>query len=186
MIEIVFEDIKEVELFNPATSTFEGTISGIKGGTYIFEHSLLSISKWESRWEESFFECFKDTKNKEEALIDYFHCMCIDQSFNPKLLTKEKVKELSDYISKKQTATIIKETESGNNMILTSEVLYGFMVMYNIPFLCEKWPLNRLITLIKVVGELNNPNKKKMPKEEIYSMNRRLNEERKKKLNTKG
>ena len=86
------------------------------------------------------------------------------------------------------TATVIRDSSPNKSKteIMTSELIYYYMISYNIPFECEKWHINRLMTLIQVCSIKNNPNKKKMSTKEVYRSNAALNAARKKKLNTNG
>lgn len=153
--------------------------------TIQLEHSLLSISKWESKWNKSFI----NTKDKtEEELIDYIKCMTITKNVDPNIyvcLTAENIQEIVNYINAPMTATIIRDTEKSSRETVTSELIYYWMISLNIPVKFEKWHLNRLITLIRVCSIKNQP-AKKMSRGEIMQRNAALNAARKKRWNTKG
>ena len=157
----------------------------IKDTTIQLEHSLLSISKWESKWNKSFI----NTKDKtEEELIDYIKCMTITKNVDPNIyvcLTAENIQEIVNYINAPMTATIIRDTEKSSRETVTSELIYYWMISLNIPVKFEKWHLNRLITLIRVCSIKNQP-AKKMSRGEIMQRNAALNAARKKRWNTKG
>lgn len=157
----------------------------IKETTIQLEHSLLSISKWESKWNKSFI----NTKDKtEEELIDYIKCMTITKNVDPNIyvcLTAENIQEIVNYINAPMTATTIRDTGKSNHEIVTSELIYYWMISLNIPVKFEKWHLNRLITLIRVCSIKNQP-AKKMSRGEIMQRNAELNAARKKRWNTKG
>ena len=157
----------------------------IKETTIQLEHSLLSISKWESKWNKSFI----NTKDKtEEELIDYIKCMTITKNVDPNIyvcLTAENIQEIVNYINAPMTATIIRDTEKSSREPVTSELIYYWMISLNIPVKFEKWHLNRLITLIRVCSIKNQP-AKKMSRGEIMQRNAALNAARKKRWNTKG
>ena len=154
------------------------------------EHSLISISKWESKWKKPFL----DTGNKTyEESIDYLRCMTLTPNVDPdayKGITTEIFGEISKYIDDTMTATWFNErNHSGNRgrstQVVTSELIYYWMIAYNIPFECQKWHLNRLLTLIKVCDIKNAPSKK-MKKKDVYARNRALNAERRRNLGTNG
>ena len=150
------------------------------------EHSLVSISKWESKWCKPFL----DGKDKSmEEIIDYVKCMTITTNVSDDVysrLTEGNLLAINDYIGRPMTATTFREEKKpGCREIVTSEVIYYWMVSYNIPFECQYWHLNRLLTLIKVCNVKNNP-PKKMSQKEIMSRNRALNEARKKEFGTRG
>lgn len=150
------------------------------------EHSLVSISKWESKWCKPFL----DRKDKTmEEIIDYIKCMVVEDSIDFAAfdrLTESNLIEINDYIGRPMTATTFSnETKSGGREIITSEIIYYWMVSYNIPFECQYWHLNRLLTLIKVCNIKNNP-PKKMSQKEIMARNKALNEARKKQFDTRG
>lgn len=154
------------------------------------EHSLISISKWESKWHVPFFS---ETEDKtQEQTIDYIKCMTLNSIVDPlvyDMLTPNNMNEIMAYIKDPMTATWFAEDTQGpkkkNSTVITNEVIYYKMVMYNIPAEYQKWHINRLITLIRVCDEKNKP-QKKLSKAEIMERNRRLNAERRKRLNSKG
>lgn len=151
------------------------------------EHSLLSISKWEAKWHKAFLG--KNEKTYEES-VDYIRCMTLTQNVDPNVylfLTNENVQEVSDYITNPMTATwFSKETQNGQSReTITSELIYYWMVALQIPFECEKWHLNRLLTLVQVCNIKNSP-PKKMTKSQLAKRNSSLNAARRKALNSKG
>lgn len=159
----------------------------IKEQTLQLEHSLVSLSKWESKWHKPFLS--KDIKTEEEN-IDYIKCMTITQNVDPKVYDfipndiREKIKE---YIEDKMTATWFNDEKSGKggSEQITSELIYYWMIIQNIPIKCEKWHLNRLLTLIKVCNVKNQP-PKKVGKKALMSQRSQLNAARRKQLNTRG
>lgn len=132
------------------------------------EHSLVSISKWESKWHTSFLHAQRERSLSKEQLIDYIRCMTLTQNVNPNVyrgITRGNLKDIVEYITNPMTATTFAEVEGQgpSRKIITSEVLYGWMVGLQIPFECEKWHVNRLMTLIRVCNENNKPDKKMKP-----------------------
>ena len=150
------------------------------------EHSLVSISKWESKWCKPFLT--KEEKTVEES-IDYIHCMTLTQNVDPevyKFVTRENISQVTEYIETPMTATIFsKEKGSATREVVTAEIIYYWMIAMNIPFECQKWHLNRLLTLINVCNIKNKP-PKKMGRKELMSRNTSLNAARRQSLNTKG
>lgn len=159
----------------------------VKEKSLSLEHSLVSISKWESKWQKPFLS--NTTKKTNEELIDYIRCMTLTQNVDPMdyyRLGEKEIAQIRDYIDSPMTATTFSDKEKGGSrQIITAEIIYYWMIALNIPFECQKWHLNRLLTLIKVCNIKNAP-AKKMSKGEILSRNRSLNEARKKMLHTTG
>lgn len=157
-----------------------------KSQTLCLEHSLVSISKWEAKWHKSFLST---TNKSTEEVIDYVKCMTITQNVPDEVytnLTNANVSEVSDYIQEPMTATTFAQDNSKPNRdIITAELIYYWMISFNIPMECQKWHINRLMTLIRVFNIKNNP-PKKMGKSELLRRNAELNAARRKKMNTKG
>lgn len=155
--------------------------------TLQLEHSLVSLSKWESKWNKAFLS--KKDKTFEETL-DYIKCMTLTQNVSPDIynkLTNDNVDQIQKYINAPMTATTFYEekNEKTNKDTITSELIYYWMIALNIPFECQKWHLNRLLTLIRVCNIKNAP-PKKVAKRDIASGNAALNAARRKQLNTRG
>ncbi len=151
------------------------------------EHSLVSLSKWESIWHRSFIS--KQEMTTEESL-SYIKCMTLTDNVDPEVyehLTEENIIAVKQYIDNPMTATVFYEDKNtkGGRETITSELIYYWMIALNIPFECQDWHLNRLLTLIRVCNIKNAPPKKRS-KREIMSRNAALNAARKKQLNTKG
>lgn len=152
------------------------------------EHSLVSVSKWESKWHKYFIG--NDDLNRE-MLLDYIRCMTLTQNVDPDVyyaMDERTINKIIDYIKDSHTATWFSENtkSKANSRILTSELIYYWMVALQIPFECQKWHLNRLLTLIRVCNEENNQEGKKMSQSEIMRRNKEINEQRKKMLKTHG
>lgn len=153
----------------------------------VLEHSLVSLSKWESKWCKPFLS--KQEKTQEE-IIDYVRCMTITQNVDPnvyKYLTRETLKQINDYIDAPMTALQFNdgETKTGKNQKITGEIIYYWMIAFNIPSEYQKWHLNKLMALIKVCDRKNRPKKKRSQKDKI-SQFAALNAARRKQLNSKG
>lgn len=157
------------------------------------EHSLVSISKWEAKWQKPFIRNERDERLTEEEFLDYVRCMTLTQNVKPDvylLLTSDNRKEINDYINSPMTATWFSEKDKkgiGNRQAITSELIYFWMISFQIPFECQKWHLNRLMTLIKICNESReDPKSKKMSSRDLMNRNRALNEARKAKYHTRG
>lgn len=153
------------------------------------EHSLISISKWESHWHKPFITKSKDERHTNEELLDYIRCMTLNRNVDPNVylvLTPANLKAIEGYMNDPMTATTVCDIPGSpmRREIVTSELIYYWMVSFNIPVEFEKWHINRLIMLIKVCSAKNNP--QKMSNKAILAQNRRINEARKKALGTKG
>ncbi|MBQ0141847.1 MAG: hypothetical protein KBT06_03440 [Prevotellaceae bacterium] len=153
------------------------------------EHSLVSLSKWESKWHKPFLS--KEPKTHEET-VDYIKCMTLTQNVDDSIytyLTNKNITEINEYIEDSMTATWFGKGDDKSNKInnrpITSELIYYWMVALQIPFECQKWHLNRLITLIKVCNE-ENKQPKSMNKRDLYKRNAAMNAARRSKNHSKG
>lgn len=167
--------IPELEVFDEKTGNF----SILKSKTLQMEHSLVSLSKWESKWKKPFF---KDDDKTAEELLDYIKCMTITQNVPDYVyhqMSQENVKQINDYIHDSMTATTISNPKkSTKSEIVTSELLYFYMTAFNIPDKCEKWHINRLIMLIRVCS-IKNSTPEKMNKQDYFKHRKALNQQRK-------
>lgn len=171
------------ELWDEANNEFIYT----KECTLQLEHSLISLSKWESKWCKAFFS--KQEKSYEET-IDYIKCMTLTPNVKDEVyagLTRENIIAINKYIEAPMTATYFSQDKNGKSSReqVTAELIYYWMIALTIPFECQKWHLNRLLTLIRVCNIKNQP-PKKMSKRDIMSRNSALNAARRKQMNTKG
>lgn len=163
--EMEFYDERKDEIFNSP----EITIS--------LEHSLLSLHKWEKIWHKPFLD--KNQQMTMEQTLSYVRCMCITQSVpdecfislmhHPKILEK-----INAYIADPMTATTFSSygKDSGSKVI-TAEIIYHQMIVNNIPFECQKWHLNSLLTLIHVCN-VKNGSEDKLSKTETYERQRAI------------
>ena len=152
------------------------------------EHSLVSISKWESKWHKSFIH---NTKNlTTEETLDYVKCMTLTKNVSTEVydcLSESDYIRIRDYIDNPMTATTFAEdrTAQNNREVVTAELIYYWMISLNIPFECRKWHLNSLLTLIRVCNIKNQP-PKKMGRQATLNQYSKLNAARKAQMNTKG
>lgn len=188
MLCITIKETKDSEYYNEATNEFIQK-PGNKKTDLCLEHSLLSISKWESKWHKPFIS--KDERTQEEQ-IDYIRCMCITQNVDPLIfnnIDQDNIKLINDYINDKMTASTILDIKDNKGKReekwITSELIYYWMIGLQIPFECEKWHLNRLLMLIRICDAKTKTNNK-LSKSDTLRRQRALNEARKAKLHTKG
>ena len=178
MLDIV---IPSVEFYDESKNEFIQT----KEYKIRLEHSLVSLSKWEATWNKPFLS---DENKTLEETIDYIRCMTLTQNVSGdayKNITDQIIVDVNNYISKKMTATTITVEGPNSKEIITSEIIYSWMISLNIPLECQKWHLNRLLTLVKVCNIQNQP-PKKMNRNEMIQKNKDLNAQRKSKMNTRG
>lgn len=171
----LFDEVKQEFIYVPET-------------TLKLEHSLVSISKWESKWKKPFIS--KENKTQEET-IDYIKCMTISQNVDENVyrcLSNHDVQMINDYIADPMTATWFSDDtkKKQNSRVITSELIYYWMIALNIPVEFQKWHLNRLITLIEVCSEESSQENKKMTKRELLQRNKKINDARKAALHTRG
>jgi hypothetical protein len=174
--------IPSVESFDDATQRFIYSDEV----TFEIEHSLVSLSKWETVWEKPFLG---PTPKTSEEILSYIQLMNLTPNVPPEIfqsLSDIQLKLINQYITAKMSATWFTEKNPKNsNEVITAEIIYYWMISLNIPFECENWHLNRLFTLIKVCNEKNAP-EKKMSKRDSVQQRKEINAARKAKLNTNG
>lgn len=151
------------------------------------EHSLVSISKWESKWKKPFLS---ETPKTEEETRDYIRCMTLTQNVKPETyfcLSGRNIDLINKYIDDPMTATTFSNLNEKHHKkeVITSEVIYYWMIANNVPMECQKWHLNRLLTLIQVCSLKSQP-PKKMSKAATAKQYSALNAARRKKFNTRG
>lgn len=175
--------VVENEFFDESTQEF------VVGSNYTLEleHSLYSLSKWESIFEKPFLG--KDPKSTEE-LMAYVHCMILTKDVPDnivKMFTDKQMLQINEYIDAKHTATWFSDfaNTKPSREVITSELIYYWMFSLTIPIDCEHWNLNRLLTLIKIFQVKSQP-AKKMSRSELAARNRTLNQQRRAQLGTSG
>ena len=171
------------EFFNEEDATF----STEEDVTLELEHSLLSVSKWEMVYQKPFLA---PGEKSDEEVLGYIRAMDLSGNFTDevaKRLSDENSQEINDYISSSQSATTFGKSprSSGRSEIITSELIYYWMTAVNIPFECERWHLNRLLTLIQIAN-IKNSKQQNMPREEAAAERRKLNAQRKAQMGTTG
>lgn len=170
------------EWFNAETDEF----IYMKEQVLLLEHSLMSISKWESKWKKPFIS--KKPKSRKENL-DYIRCMTISKGIDPKIyvsLPTSVINEVAKYIDDPMTATWFPKSQSKpSTEIITAERVYCWMISLGIPFECEKWHFNKLMTLIRVCIAENNKGQK-MSRKEIAEQNKAINDARRARFHSKG
>lgn len=176
-------EVPERESYDELTSSF----ITIKKESLQLEHSLISLSKWESKWCKSFLN--KEQKTIEET-IDYIRCMTITQNIKFEVylnLPNEIFDQVEEYINLPMTATWFsnKQSTQKSREVITAELIYYWMIAQNIPMECQKWHLNRLLTLIDVCN-IKNQSPKKQGRKDMLSSRAALNKARRSQHNTKG
>lgn len=148
------------EMWDPVKEEFFYTEpeEEIKETKLTLEHSLVSISKWESKWKKAFL---KEDKKTPEQVLDYIKCMTIEKNIPDRVyenIPASEGKRISEYIEDRMTATYINkmpDNKPGRKDTVTSELIYYWMIANQIPFECERWHLNRLMALIQVCSVKN-------------------------------
>lgn len=180
MLRIIIEGD---EYYNEETETFES-----KDGLVLeLEHSLVSLSKWESHYQKPFLSSSDKTT---EEIFYYIKSMLISPIVDPDALyqcSQSNIDVIQAYIDSSQSATTfgIMPERRGPGETITSELIYYWLVLFNIPFECQYWHLNRLFALIRICN-IKNSKPKKMSRTEIAQRNRELNAQRRAALGTTG
>lgn len=176
--------IKAEEGFDEKTKTFVDVGEAL---TLEFEHSLISLSKWESKYQIPFLS---GTEKTPEEIFGYLEAMLITPNVGLEDLyrcSKQDLDSIHKYIDSSQSATtfgLMPETR-GPREVITSELIYFWMISFQIPWEAEHWHLNRLFALIRICN-IKNSKPKKMSRREMAEQNARLNAERRAQLGTKG
>lgn len=171
------------EVYDEETSLFQ-----TEGDVVLeLEHSLVSLSKWEARFEKPFLDT---TDRTTEENLGYVEAMIVDPDTSPDVLhnlSEENMEAITAYIEGKQTATWFHEVQTApkTREKITSELIYYWMTVFNIPFECEHWHLNRLFTLIRICN-IKQSKPKKMSRSERAAQQRELNAKRREQLKTSG
>lgn len=152
------------EITIPATEFYDERTNEfveIKEQTIVIKHSLVSLSKWEAKWHKPFLSNVQKTW---EESIDYVRWMTLTQKVNPLVynaITPDMFEEINAYIDDPMTARKFREDENrGRGELITSELIYYWMITLGIPMECQKWHLNRLLALIRLCSIKNTPPKK--------------------------
>lgn len=172
-----------IELYDEIREEF----TTAEGFSLELEHSLVSLSKWESIFEIPFLS--SETKTTDQVLT-YIKCMTLTPNVPPEVfqhLSNENLKAINNYIDAKMTATWFTEPKNQprSREIITAELIYYWMIKLAIPIEFENWHLNRLFTLIKIFN-LKDGKQRKMSRSEILARNRELNAQRKAQFGTHG
>jgi hypothetical protein len=180
MLKIV---VPGIELFDDESQEFVTQ----NDFTLELEHSLVSLSKWESIYEKPFLG---EGEKSTEEVVGYIKTMALTPEVPEEIfykLSEENVTKINEYIDAKMTATWFSDAPSTprSREVITSEVIYYWMIAFQIPFECETWHLNRLFTLIRVCN-IKQAKPEKMSRAEIAARNRELNAQRKAQFGTKG
>lgn len=175
MLEII---VPESELFDSKTSSFVV----VKETKLQLEHSLLAISKWESRHHKPFLgDGSVDSRLAPEDFFDYIKDMTITKNVDPNVyfgLSLENIEDIKNYIQEPMTATTFSNNKPDNSkQVVTAEIIYWEMIQLNIPFECQKWHVNRLMTLIRVCS-IKQQKPEKMPYKDMVAQRRALNASR--------
>lgn len=172
-----------IELYDEIREEF----TTAEGFSLELEHSLVSLSKWEAIYKKPFLG--PETKTSEEV-YEYIRCMNVTPNVPPEVfsrLSKENLAEINAYIDAKMSATWFNDSpnQPKSREVITAELIYYWMISFNIPIEFEHWHLSRLFTLIKVFN-IKSQKQKPMSRSEILARNRELNAQRKAQFGTHG
>lgn len=174
--------VPQTEVFDSKTETF----NYLPETVLKLEHSLISLSKWESRWHKPYLK--PDPNRSVAETMDYIRCMSltsIDLQTVSRLSSKD-YETIQAYVNEQSTATTVKHVGGKKNtQTVTSELIYAWMTELRIPWEAQKWHLSRLMTLIDVMNERQKP-QQKMSKAQTAKQNAAINAARRARYNTRG
>lgn len=181
MLRIIIEGD---ESYNEETNTFE-TVGDV---VLDLEHSLFSLSKWESKYQKPFLSSQQKT---QEEIFGYLKAMIVTPDVDPDVLyrcSQKNINQIQEYIDSSQSATTfgVMPERRGPGEVITSELIYYWIVSFNIPFDCQYWHLNRLFALIRICNIKNSKGAQKMSRNELAARNRDLNAKRRAELGSTG
>ena len=184
-------EVVDKEIYDEETNTFYN----IENTVLVLEHSLKSLYRWEALYKTPFMSKYDDNRMNAQETFDYIKCMLVEPKDVDdevlKAIAPEDIKRIMDYINDPMTATTFKEDKKGgagvrrSREIITAEIIYYWLVSLQIPFECDTWNLNQLLTLVRVCSIKNAPGKK-MSNKEILASNKMLNAQRRAKLGSRG
>lgn len=188
MLEIVIPE-QHYEFFDDEKQIFLPKVD-VEETRIQIEHSLISLKKWEQKWHKPFLG---QSEKTYEELSDYIRCMTLNHGIKPEVygwIPKDVIDNVVEYIKDPMTATWFNENalsyvQKKSNEIVTAEIIYYWMIMLNVPFECQKWHLNQLLTLIKVIN-IKNENPKKKDARTLARERAALNKKRREFYNSKG
>lgn len=173
--------VPEFEGFNESSQSF----FKVKETTLQLEHSLISLKAWEQKWHKPFLGDRKGTEKSKEEVIDYIRCMTINKNNVDPLvyyvIPMKVMEQITNYIQDPMTATWFNDNETigmqkKKTEVVTAEIIYWWMIELGIPVEFEKWHLNTLLTLIRVISikrDSANKKGKKMTSAERSALNAR-------------
>lgn len=175
--------IPSIELYDETTETFT-TVDDVE---IELEHSLVSLSKWESFFQKPFLST---TEKSSIEILTYIRMMVLTPNVDPTVylrLSQQNLDDIHTYIDSAQSATTFGDMPSakGRGEVITAELIYYWLIAFTIPFECQTWHLNRLFSLIRICN-IKNSKPKKMSRQEMAMRNKELNAQRKAKFNTSG
>lgn len=181
MLRIIIEG---EELYDEKENLFVEPINDV---IVDLEHSLISLSKWESKYQKPFLSSSEKT---DKEIVDYLEAMVITPNLDPdvfKRCSSDQIVQIQEYIDSSQSATTfgMMPEHQGPGEVITSELIYYWMVAFNIPFECQNWHLNRLFALIRICN-IKNSKPRQMSRHEMAQRHHDLNRQRREALGTSG
>lgn len=184
MLTLIVPPSDTIRLWDEQNEVFY-TKPPFKGGILKLEHSLISVSKWESKWCKPFI----DSKKTNDEVYDYIRCMALNVNESDPIfdyLSTENHEAINKYLERPMTATTLPKERGTSKKIITSEVIYYWMLELGIPFECEKWNIKRLIVLIRVTELERNKGTKKVPQHDMISKYAEINARNRARFHSKG